>query len=177
MARKTARDSKFRRLVNGDLEVENAVIKWTNFAGKPTDFNPAGGKRTFVLELSEEIAEELRDEGWNVKFKEPREEGDEPIFYTEIVVNMNSKYPPKVVLLSEFRGRKKSNRLEGDMVGTLDDVRYENVDVIIHPFNHGRPGLYSVKGYARAIYVTQAQDVYFDGKYADWENDYNDEAF
>ena len=41
-----ARNSEFKRLVNGDLSVENAVIIWTNFEGRATKFNPNGGKRT-----------------------------------------------------------------------------------------------------------------------------------
>ena len=35
-----ARNSEFKRLVNGDLSVENAVIIWTNFEGRATKFNP-----------------------------------------------------------------------------------------------------------------------------------------
>ena len=73
-----ARNSEFKRLVNGDLSVENAVIIWTNFEGRATKFNPNGGKRTFALVLTEEVAEMLREEGWNVKTREGRDEGDDP---------------------------------------------------------------------------------------------------
>lgn len=166
-----ARNSVFKRMVNGDLSVENAVIisKWSNFAGRPTDLNPNGGKRTFDLVLTEDIADELKAEGWNIKYREPKEEGDDPLIFTEIVVNMESKYPPKVVLYSEVRGKKRSNRLYGDDVKELDTIDMENMDVIVHPYEHGR-GQYKVKGYANAIYVVQAsQASYFDDKYADWD--------
>ena len=176
--------SVFKRLVNGDLSVENAVIKYKNFSGAPTNVNPAGGKRTFVLLLNEEIAEDLRMEGWNVKYKEPLEEGGYPSIYTEINVNMESTYPPKVVLITEKNGKQKPTNLKGDMVKSLDRARLENIDMIIHPYEHGRPGQYKVKGYARAIYATQAEDTYFDGKYSnldDYEEEdnfnYNEEAF
>lgn len=170
-----ARNSVYTRLVNGDLSVEGAVIIWTNFAGKPTKFNSAGGKRTFALVLSEEIADELRDEGWNIKIRDPKEEGDDPLIYTEIVVNMESKYPPQVVLYSEFRGRKSVNQLDGDSIGELDRINRENVDLIIHPYEHGRTSDYRYKGYARAIHVIQGQDGYFSDKYADWEQNSDDE--
>lgn len=161
-----ARESKVTRLVNGDLSIEGAVIIWRNFAGAPTKVNPAGGKRTFALVLDEGLAEELTNEGWNVKYREPKVDGDDALITTEIVANMESKYPPKVVLISEFRGRMRQNELDGDTIGHLDDIRLENVDLVIHPYEHGR-GVYKVKGYLKAIFVTQAQsDAYFGGKYS-----------
>lgn len=166
-----AQNSTFKRLVNGDLSVENAVIIWTNFEGRPTNFNPAGGKRTFVLVLDEQIAGELKAEGWNIKYREPKEDGDDPLIFTEIVVNMESTYPPKVTLYSEFRGRKSANPLDSDTIKELDKIDIENVDLIIHPYAHGRSTTTSVKGYARAIYVVQAQDGHFDGKYSNWGSD------
>lgn len=166
-----ARRSKFETLKNGDLAVENAVIIWTNFAGAPTKFNPAGGKRTFTLVLSEDIADALKAEGWNVKFREAKDPDDDPLIYTEIVVNMESAYPPTVALYSELRGRKSARPLDAETVGLLDSIEIDNVDLIIHPYNHGRPGPSSVKGYAKAIHVVQAQDGYFGGKYADWGSD------
>ena len=164
-----ARKSKYERLVNGDLSVENAVIIWTNFSGGPTKYNSVGGKRTFTLVLSEEIADALKDEGWNIKFREPKDPDDDPLIYTEIVVNMESAYPPTVVLYSEFRGRKKANPLDSESIARLDSINIDNVDLIIHPYEHGRTSAFRVKGYARAIHVIQGQDGYFNGKYADWE--------
>ena len=163
-----ARNSEFKRLVNGDLSIENAVIIWTNFEGRPTKFNPAGGKRTFALVLNEEMGEELKSEGWNIKYSEPREEGDDILIYTEIVVNMDSKYPPKVTLYSDFRGRKTANPLDADTISELDTINIENVDLVIHPYEHGRSAVARVKGYAKAIYVTQGQDRYFEGKYDEY---------
>lgn len=166
-----ARKSVFTRLQNGNLKVENAVVIWTNFAGKPTAFNPAGGKRTFSLVLNEEVGEILKEEGWNVKFREPKLEGDDTLITTEIVVNMDAVRPPLVKLYTKFKGRGKETDLVGDMVGQLDNIQIENIDVVVRPYNHGRPGLYSVKGYAQEIRVIQAQDGYFDDKYADWGSD------
>lgn len=164
-----ARNSEFKELVNGDLSVENAVIIWTNFEGRPTKFKPAGGQRTFVLVLSEKVADQLKEAGWNVKYREGREEGDDPLYYTEIVVNMESQFPPKVVLLTEFRGRKSANRLTASAVGQLDSLEIANVDLIIHPYEHDFSDVASIKGYAKAIYVTQGQDSYFGDKYEDYE--------
>ena len=119
-------ESKFELLINGNLNVENAAMIYKNFSGKPTRVNPQGGKRTFSLALNKEFAERLSDMGWNVKVKEVRdqlEEGettrtvnfddyvrnyatefDHALIYTEIVVNENSEYPPKIYKVSEFNG-------------------------------------------------------------------------
>lgn len=166
-----AQESVFKKLMNGDLSVENAVIIWTNFEGKPTKFKPAGGQRTFVLVLTESAAEDLKSEGWNVKTREGREEGDDPLYFTEIVVNMDSKFPPKVMLLTEFRGRKTANRLTANAVKQLDYIDIDNVDLIIHPYEHGMSAVASVKGYAKVVYITQGKDEYFGDKYDEYEEE------
>lgn len=163
-------ESKYEWDQRNNLRVENAVIFWTNFAGNPTKFNPNGGKRTFNLGLSPAVAQELRENGWNVKERPGREEDDDILYYTEIVVNMKSKYLPKVYLCSEFRGKKNMHRLYEDTIGELDDIRYENVDIVINPHEHG-VGQYKYKGYANELIVTQLESELFGGKYADYDID------
>lgn len=182
-AEERLKDSIFTWTRTGDLSVEHAAIKYKNFSGAPTDYNPGGGVRTFVLLLTEDIAEELRMLGWNIKYHEPRQEGDYEYYFTEIVVRLDIVHP-KIVLLTEKNGRFKPNNLRDDMVGTLDRIRAENFDVIIHPRENKKPGSkYRYKGYARAVYATQAMEDYFGGKYSDldeYEEDnfsYNEEAF
>lgn len=162
-----ANQSTYNRLVNGDLSIENAVILWTNFEGRATKFGESG-KRTFNLALSEEMAEQLDAEGWNIRCKEPRQEGDDPLYLTEVVVNMESQYPPNVVVYSNYRGNKKAVRMTSDTIKELDRIDIDNVDLVIHPYEHNR-GEYKYKGYARAIHVTQAVSNDFGGKYADYE--------
>ena len=172
-----AKDTEFSRLVNGDLSAENAVICWTNFSGGPTKYNPAGGKRTFNLVLTEEIAEELRMEGWNIRYIEPREEGDDPLIITEIVVNMNSEYPPRIRLFSQFGGKKSANYLDADGVGELDKIKYDNVSLIIHPYEHNRSAEHRVKGYLKTMFAVKTPDDDFGGRYAEYESDDSDVPF
>ncbi len=164
-----AKKTEFKRLINGDLSAEHAIIIWTNFAGRPTKYVAQGGKRTFALVLTKEVAETLREEGWNVKSREPQDEQDDPLYFTEIVVNMDSKFPPKIVLYTEFRGRKVANRLNARTIQTLDEIDIDNVDLVIHPYEHGYSDVSKIKGYAHAIHVIQGQDANFGGKYADYE--------
>ena len=89
---------------------------------------------------------------------------------------MVSQFPPKVVLYTEFRGKKSANKLNERSIKQLDTIEIENVDVVVHPYEHGFSSVATIKGYARAIYVTQGQDSYFGGKYADYEEVNREEA-
>ena len=159
------RNSVFTFFENGDFEVEHAAITYRNFAGKPTDQNPAGGKRSFCLCLPSDVGEHLRDLGWNIKIFTPKKEGEEPILYTEIIVNMSSMYPPVVELITSFNDKTSVSRLTGNEVERLDNVWIENADVRIHPYRHDRHP-YVFKGYLNDIRVIQSQGgSHFGGKY------------
>jgi len=160
-----AQESKFELNERGTLTVENAFLFWTNFKGLPTEYNKQGGRRTFCISLTKEIADRLQEEGWNVKYREPRNEDDDPFYFTECVVNMNSNYEPRIMLCSEWNGKKSMNRLHGDAVGKLDDLRFENIDVVIdsHRYEKG------AKGYCNTLVATQRKSDLFGGKYAEYE--------
>lgn len=185
-------ESKFELLINGNLNVENAAMIYKNFSGKPTRVNPAGGKRTFSLVLNEEYAERLDAMGWNVKVKEVRdqlEEGettrtvswtdytgmfrtefDHALIYTEIVVNENSEYPPKIYKVSEFNGEKTMALVPPEQWHRLDESELMNVDVSIHPYVHGRSiaNPDAKKGYLKTMYSMAIPVNEFGGKYADY---------
>lgn len=157
-----------------NLIVENAMIVWTNFAGEPTRFNPQGGKRYFSLVIPEDFAKELMDQGWNIKARQPKDEDDDVLYTTEVIVNMDSGWPPYVCLCSERDGKKIKRRLNADTIGLLDSTRAKCVDLVINPHNHN-VGAYRVKGYASAIMFTQAESHRFNGKYDDYIDDSEDD--
>ena len=160
-----AKESVFDCDERGNLVIENAVIFWTNFKGEPTRFNPQGGKRTFNVAIPEGWAQDLKDEGWNIKTREPIDEQDDILYFTECVLNMNSRYEPKVLLCTKWRGKKSMTTLHGDSVGKLDDIRFENVDLVIHPHQHDN----GCKGYCNTLVATQAKADLFGGKYDDYD--------
>jgi len=187
-----ANASKYELLTNGNLNVENAAMIYKNFSGKPTRVNPAGGKRTFSLALNEEFGEKLSNMGWNVKVKEVRDqlvegevtrtvswddyvsglktEFDHALIYTEIVVNENSEYPPKIYKVSEFNGEKSMALMPPDQWHRLDESELTNIDISIHPYTHGRSlaNPDAKKGYLKSMYVTAAPVDPFGGKYAEY---------
>jgi hypothetical protein len=154
-------------MVDGNLRVENGVLMFRNFSGNPTNFNPQGGKRTFSLCLPREWADILRQDGWNVK--ERSLEDGEVIYHTEIVVNENSQYPPRLYLLSEFMGKKTMTLLQPDQYRKLDQDMIVSVDLEIHPFEHGRGIAGAKKGYLKNLWATLQSVNDFGGKYAGYE--------
>lgn len=151
------------------LSVEHAVLMYKNFEGRPDRFNIKGGKRTFNLVLSNEAAKELKELGWNVKEKAPRDIDEDWLYTTEIVVNMDSQYPPKMYICTEKNGKKRMIRLDADMVKELDTGEFSNIDVVINPYEHDKDARFRYKGYCHKLFATQAVSTDFGDKYADYE--------
>jgi len=147
-----------------NISVENARIIFRNFAGKESKFNPQG-KRNFCLLIDEEQAKNLKDDGWNVKYLNPRDPDDPPQPYIQVAVAFEN-YPPNIFLIS---GGKKT-RLDEDSVSVLDYAEIENVDLIINPSHWEVSGKSGIKAYLKNMYVTIVENE-FEKKYRDLEED------
>lgn len=152
------------RLVDGNLRVENAVIIFKNFGGQATQFNPTGGKRTFSVCLPKEWADILKEDGWNVRERQ-LDEG-EVIYFTEIVVNENSKFPPRLYMKTEYNGEKRLTLLTPDQYFRLDQDMIMDIDLEIHPFEHGRGAVGAKKGYLKSLWASLQPVNDFGGKYS-----------
>ena len=146
--------------VKENIVVENARIAFRNFKGAAGKFNPEGN-RNFCVFLDPEIAPQLEEEGWNIRWLKPRDEGDIHQPYMQVSVSYDN-YPPKIVLIS---GQGKTI-LEEDTVNILDWADIDNVDVIIRPYNWEVNGKHGVKAYVKNMYVTILEDE-FESKYYD----------
>ena len=164
---KAVNNSTFTVLADGNIRVDNAVIIFKNFAGKPTNLNPAGGKRTFNLVVTAEIGERLKSQGWNIKDREL--DNGETMYYTEIVVNDQSSYPPKIFKISEFMGQKNMTLLKPDQYAKLDQDNLVNIDMDIHPYTHNRGFQGATKGYLKNLWASLESINDFGGKYAAYQ--------
>lgn len=147
--------------VTEHITIEGARLIYRNFSGAKGE-NNRDGSRAFGVLLDDDLAERLKDDGWNVKYRKPDLEG-----YCQPFLNVKVKYnfyPPTAVMINS-RGKVK---LSEDSIGELDFCIIENADVIIRPYNYpainGRPC--GVSAYLKSIYVTIQEDE-FARKYAD----------
>lgn len=151
--------AKNRRL--DDAKLEGVRLLFRNFAGKAQKFSPEG-VRSFSVRLNPETAEAMRADGWNIKQLEAREEGDIPQDYIQVKVNFGGPRPPRLVLINS-RGRQT---LEERDAKIFDYVDYDNVDLILSPYQWEYNGKTGITAYLSSIYVTIKEDD-LELKYAD----------
>jgi len=147
-----------------NISIDNAQIRFRNFTGEPTKFDKAGGKRTFSVILDPEMADKLREDGWNVKSWEP-EGADEPIYHLPVEISYKI-YPPKIWMIS---GNKKT-MLQEDTISALQYAEFTKVQLIIRPYCWEVNGKSGVKAYVKAMYATIEEDE-FEKEYRNLEDD------
>ena len=151
--------------VTKPVRIEGAKLIFKNFQGKQSDYN-AAGNRNFGVLLDDELAEELKNEGWNVKYRKPREDDPDQYYQPWLPVKVKFGDIPPMIVLVKSNGKR---RLTEKSVDQLDWSILENVDLIIRPYNYpaiaGRPA--GVSAYLREMYAVLVEDD-FAKKYADY---------
>jgi hypothetical protein len=147
------------------LTFENRKIMYRNFAGKETQYKPEG-VREFCLKLTEEEANLMAEDGWNVKHRKLQDPDDEPQSYLPITVS--SKFKPSRIVLITTRNDGSLGRttLTEDLYMFVDWVNVEYIDLTIRPYTWEMRGNSGVKAYLQTIYV-RVQDDKLDMKYRD----------
>jgi hypothetical protein len=139
---------------------EGRRILFRNFSGEKSKFNPQGD-RTFNVIITQEEADELTREGWNVKSLPPREEDELPTPTLPVRVYYGKRSP--VAVLITHRGKTP---LDESMIGILDWAEPKQIDMIIRPSHWDVNGKQGIKAYLKAVYFTM-QESELDLKYAD----------
>lgn len=153
------------------IEIENATVRFRNFSGRETEFNPKG-RRNFAVFLDQDTADVLIADGWNIKWKKAREEGDPDIPYLQVSVRYDNDRPPQV-----YRVTGKNMTLETeDTIGDLDYAEIENVDLIITPSVWTVGKKTGIKAYLSKAWFT-IQGSRFDDKYARYNREVVADSF
>lgn len=145
-----------KSLDNQNLIIENARIIFRNFAGKETKFNRPGNRNFGVVIEDHDVVPGLKSDGWNVRRLEPREEGDEPLFYLPVSVRFDI-FPPSVFVITS-RSHIKT-QLEEDSIARLDYADIKQVDLEIRPHHWEVNGGTGLKAYLKNMYVVIEEDI------------------
>lgn len=145
------------------LQIDEARIIYRNFAGRGDKYNREGDRNFAVVIPNEDLANELVDNGWNVKIKPPRVDGDDPFMFLPVKLKFNDRGPIAYLISGNRRVR-----LDEDSIGCLDDIDIRNVDLDIRPFDWDVNGKTGRTAYLQTIEVTQEIDR-FAARYAEEE--------
>ena len=113
------------------ITIRNANVNGAqaNFSGIPRGPKDREGDRHFLIRLEPELAEELQNDGWNVKWTKERPDNPEyePYPYLKVKINYNLRKKPAVYMVT------KHNKvlLNEDTISELDGCYFEKVDVTI----------------------------------------------
>ena len=135
------------------LQIDEARIIYRNFSGAPSKFNREGDRNFAVVINSQDVADALIEEGWNVKIKPPRDEGDVPFMYLPVKVKFSERGPNCYLVTG-----KKINRLNEESVSCLDDVDIINTNMDIRPYDWEVNGKTGRTAYLQSIEVIQNVD-------------------
>lgn len=148
----------------GVLEINGARICYRNFAGRAGKFNREGD-RSFSLVVaggifddgrhvhevsSQEMANLLIEQGWNVKISAPKEEGEEPFIHLPVKIKCNERGP-----IMYLRSGRNQTKLDEESMDILDEVYIQEVELDIRPFDWEVRGNTGRAAYLQSIRITQ----------------------
>lgn len=137
------------------LIMENAKIRFRNFSGRPDEFTREGD-RSFALVIDDEdLANKLKEDGWNVRMRMPKNDGEDPWYYLKVKVNFGG-FPPKII---EVTSRNRVS-LNEETVGILDTAELKSVDVEISPYHWEIGGRSGITAYLKTMYATIEEDPF-----------------
>lgn len=125
----------------------------TNFSGDPRRDKYGSDKRCCNIMIPDRLAEELIGEGFNVRCTDPKNSEYEKTYFVRAAVNYDSKYPPRIYLVS---GENPPELLDAESVCLVDTMYVENVNVILSKYYNANNDKRSL--YVRTMYVEQALD-------------------
>lgn len=149
---------------NNKLAIDNARIIFKNFTGKDDKFGREGDRSFCIVIEDDALAEQLANDGWNVKPLTPRDPDEKVNHFIKVKISFKVRQP-KIWLLTNH----KRTLLDEDTIATLQYARIENADVVVSPWRWEVNGKTGIAAYLETLYVKIEDDPFAD-KYADYES-------
>lgn len=130
-----------------------AKIIFRNFSGEEGRFNRAGDRNFGIIIDDPNLAEDLKQQGWNIKTLPARDEDETPKSFVKVAVRYDN-FPPKVYKISGM----VRTLLDDESIGSLDGDEFAKVDVTISPSQWEVNGNTGIKAYLKTMYVTLVDD-------------------
>lgn len=150
-----------------DLELEDVQVKWpfSHFDGRKDTFNEEGD-HNFTIVLDPDFAAELMTipNGWNIKERAGREEGDPSEFTLKIKISYKYEQPAIYLL----KGNKRFRASEEDLAD-IKRSTCERIDLIASPSRWVQPDRTGVTAYVKEMYVKIRES-----RFAEMYSDYDD---
>lgn len=135
------------------LILKNVPCICKNFSG----VRDRNGKRTFGIILEDEneaLAQQLAQDGWNIKLTKTHKEGDIPKYWLPIEARYDN-FPPTVVMVREG---KPNRYMTETTISELDGLQIESISVNINPSFWDDNGERKVKAYLKSAIVNVEVD-------------------
>lgn len=137
-----------------DITLKRVQMLYRNFAGNKDQFNP-DGERSFCILLTEEMAQDFIERGWNVKRRGGTPDGDP---YIKLKVSFRVKQP-RATLISMYKNEPVRQTLREIDMYLFDVLDIAYVDVTINPYAwSGRLGS-GISLYMKNMYAVMNYDV------------------
>ena len=141
------------------LKLNNPEIFMINFAGRITDNNPKGHRQFAVKIPTEELAIQMKEEGWAVWYTKESEKYGPP--QACITVEMRYHHEKELEYLNpkiyKVTSRKKTLLTE-DLVADLERDEIIDIDLWINPSHWTVNGKSGIKAYVDTMWVTIEED-------------------
>lgn len=131
------------------LVIKDAEIRFKNFRGKESTFNPAG-RRNFWVRIDGRKAKKLKKEGWAIK--ELRLENGKKRWFLPVTIYeswADTKMNSKVVVIMSDGALKVCKQLNDHSLGLLDIVDIEHFNMVIRGYEYNVNGRHGIKAYLR----------------------------
>ena len=131
-------------------------LYFRNFRGI-NKFNSKDHRITLGIKLPEDVAEQMTEEGWYVRWTKVRDDAPEdihPIPWLQVTVNMDGQRPPQVNMIVG----KTVTELTKETIGTLDAVAIDHMSIKVRAYDWDESDKYGAAAYCVGMNVFCDED-------------------